>query len=125
MTIRKMIVVLLVAAIGFAVSCSKGGGATTNNGGNQPPANTCDGVNAKFAADVAPLIQSRCATSSGCHGSGSSNGPGALTNFTQCKNASISIKSAVASGVMPLGSTLTSTQIAQISCWVDNGALNN
>ena len=125
MTIRKMIIFLLLGAIGLAVSCRKGGGDIGNGGNNPPPTNNCDGISAKFALDVSPVIQTRCATGIGCHGAGSSNGPGALTNFTQIKNASIGIKSAVVSGQMPLGSSLTNTQIAEISCWVDHGALDN
>jgi hypothetical protein len=87
-------------------------------------ASTCDGVNASFAADVNPIIQSSCAKS-GCHAAGSSNGPGALTSYEQIKNAAPLIKSAVVSRFMPEDGSLTNSQIKSISCWVDSGAPNN
>ncbi len=87
-------------------------------------ASTCDGTNASFAADVMPIIQSSCAKPD-CHGAGSSNGPGALTTYTQIKNAAPKIKTAVVSRLMPEDGSLTNSQIKSISCWVDGGALNN
>lgn len=108
------------------VACSKGSNNNGNNEGQLPPnPNTaCSSVSAKFMTDVRPVIQNNC-VSSGCHGAGSTNGPGPLLTFEQVKNAAASIKSAVVSRRMPLGRTLTSEQIQSISCWVDNGALNN
>lgn len=88
------------------------------------PGAACDGVNTSFSANVSPLIQSTCAVS-GCHDASSHNGPGPLTNYTQIKTAAVQIKSAVVSGFMPQGSTLTTAQIRTISCWVDAGAPNN
>ena len=87
-------------------------------------ATTCDGANASFATDVMPIIESRCAKPD-CHGAGSSNGPGALTSYTQIKNAAGQIKSAVVSRSMPEDGSLSASQIKSISCWVDGGALNN
>jgi hypothetical protein len=124
--VKKIItfLILILSITGLMIGCSKDQGQEGNNPG-PPPANTCDGVNAKFAADILPILQTRCATGSGCHDNGSINGPGALTNFSQIKNAAGSIKTAVVSGRMPLGGSLGSSQIRQIGCWVDNGALNN
>ncbi|OQP47007.1 hypothetical protein A4H97_05680 [Niastella yeongjuensis] len=87
-------------------------------------ASTCDGVNASFVADVNPIIQSSCAKPD-CHAAGSTNGPGALTSYTQIKNAATQIKSAVVSRFMPEDGSLTQSQIKSISCWVDSGAPNN
>jgi len=87
-------------------------------------ATTCDGVNSSFAVNVAPLIQSSCAKPD-CHAAGSSNGPGALTTYTQIKNAAVQIKSAVVSRFMPQDGALSTSQIKTISCWVDSGAPNN
>ena len=117
---------IILFLIGFAFACSK----NDSQAGNQmnppgPPPSSCDGVNAKFATDVFPIIQTKCALGSGCHGAGSSNGPGALTNLSQIKNAAGSIKTAVVSGRMPLGAALNTTEIKNIKCWVDNGAIDN
>lgn len=78
-----------------------------------------------YASDVSPVIQSYCATNSGCHGTGSSNGPGALTSYVLVYSARSSIRSAVASGSMPENSTLTAAQKNAIICWIDAGAADN
>jgi hypothetical protein len=117
------IAILTAGVITTAMSCSKGSGET--EGGATSPPSSCASTPARFSADVNPIIQGSCATGSGCHGIGSSNGPGALTAFNQIKNAASSIKSAVISRQMPIGGSLSSAQIQAISCWVDNGALNN
>lgn len=78
-----------------------------------------------YATDVNPIIQSYCAINSGCHASGSSQGPGALTTYSQVYNARTSIRTAVANGSMPQNSSLSSTQKNAILCWIDSGAANN
>jgi hypothetical protein len=118
------IMILFIGVAGFIISCSKQQGQPGTDPGN-PPANNCDVVNAKFATGILPIIQSQCAIGSGCHGNGSRNGPGELLSFIQIKNAATNIKSAVVTRLMPQGSSLSSAQISQIACWVDNGALNN
>lgn len=85
---------------------------------------TCDGANTSFAVNVFPIIQTNCAIT-GCHATGSTNGPGPLTSFTEIKNAAVPIKSAVVSRFMPKNGSLTTSQIKTISCWVDAGAPNN
>jgi hypothetical protein len=111
------------------IACSKSTETDTSGNTIPPPTplptTSCASAPAKFSTDVSAIIQSSCATSSGCHGNGSSNGPGALTTFNQIKNAASFIKSEVVSKRMPLGGSLTNSQIQSISCWVDNGALNN
>jgi hypothetical protein len=104
------------------IACSKGSG---ENEGSSTPSSSCASTPAKFSSDINPIIQSNCASSSGCHGIGSFNGPGALTTFNQIKNAASAIRSAVVSKRMPLGGSLTDAQIQSIACWADNGALNN
>ena len=110
------------------IGCSKGGdqvnSSTPPPPSSPPVSSSCNGVDAKFS-QVSPIIQSKCATGSGCHGNGSTNGPGPLTNFDLIKNAASSIKSAVVSGRMPKGGSLSATDIKIISCWVDGGAVNN
>lgn len=78
-----------------------------------------------YAADVSPIMLSYCATNSGCHASGSSNGPGALTIYAQVYNARSDIRKAVANGSMPQNSSLTNDQKNAIICWIDSGAPNN
>lgn len=84
----------------------------------------CSGTLPTYAANVAPLIQSRCAMS-GCHSSGVTNTGGALTNYAEIKSKATAIKTTVVNGSMPKGSTFTAAEIKIITCWVDNGALNN
>ena len=92
-----------------------------------PPKSTAGStcLNYSFTNDVNPLIVSRCNSGSGCHGSGSTSGPGELITFTEIKNASAQIQSSVLAGRMPLGSTLTTAQIQIINCWINNGSLSN
>lgn len=85
---------------------------------------SCDGVTVSFADDVLPVVQSRCATS-GCHATGSTNGPGALLTYSQIFAARTAIKSAVASGSMPKGSSLSSNDKTSIICWIESGAADN
>lgn len=118
---RKLIILFSIPIM--VLSCSKssdnsgsGGGSSTNN---------CSGVANKFAADVNPIIQTKCATNAGCHGSGSTSGPGPLLTYTQISNAKTAIKTAVNNGTMPQTGSLTTAQKNSIICWVDAGGLNN
>ena len=90
-----------------------------------PENSDCSSVNSSFSAAVQPILQTHCALGSACHGNGSVNGPGTLTSYTNARNAALSIKDAVITGRMPMGSTLTAQQKQTISCWVDSGAPNN
>ena len=68
-----------------------------------------------------PIVQ----TNSGCHGTGSHEGPGALTSYAAVYSARGTIRSEVISGGMPENTTLTNTQKNAIVCWIDAGASNN
>lgn len=85
----------------------------------------CNGAPKSFSIDVSPIIQASCAVNSGCHGSGSHNGVGELLTYTKIFNVRSDIRSTVASGEMPLGGSLTSTEKNAILCWIDGGAPNN
>jgi hypothetical protein len=89
-----------------------------------PDGVNCSTIGAQYTANVSPIIQTRCAIG-GCHDAGSINGPGELTSYDKIKNAAVKIRSAVVSRLMPQGSSLTTTEIKIISCWVDSGAPNN
>jgi hypothetical protein len=119
----KIVFSMLFIAAGFAIGCSKGSGSAGNDPG-QPAAN-CEAIHATFSGDIAPLIQTQCAIGSGCHAAGSNNGPGQLTSFNEIRAASSNIKSAVESGRMPLGGSLSQTQINLVKCWVDSGSPAN
>ena len=84
----------------------------------------CNGVATSFSVNVNPLIQSFCNQPS-CHHTGSTNGPGALTNYSQVFNARADIRTQVQSGLMPENTTLTTAQKNTIICWIDAGAPNN
>jgi hypothetical protein len=73
-----------------------------------------------FSLQISPIIASYCATS-GCH-NGSRN-PN-LTTYAAISANGSSIVSAINRN-MPPGQLLTSTQIAQITCWVKDGTPNN
>lgn len=112
--------VLIVGTIGLSIfiGCTNDKDELLNPGGGG-----CTGVNASFANDILPLIQTRCW---GCHGAGSTNGPGQLTNYTEIKNAAARIRTAVVTGYMPKNAgPLPAAEIRQIRCWVDSGTPNN
>ncbi|MFM2359197.1 MAG: hypothetical protein RLY16_1190 [Bacteroidota bacterium] len=84
----------------------------------------CSTVSAGYAANVAPLISSKCA-SSGCHDNSAAGGI-SLTNYTQVKaNATRIQVRAIDEKTMPTSGPLTSAEIAILKCWIDGGMLNN
>ena len=119
--VMKKRIVFLFALLVVIISCSKSVDNTGGNGGT----NTCTNVPKSFSSDVNPIIQSTCTINSGCHGSNSVHGPGELLTYTQIFNARVSIKNAVASGLMPQTGSLTTAQKNIIICWVESGAPNN
>lgn len=110
------IVFLIIAVSEFFLACKKEHSLFNPD---------CSGAAKTFSTDVTPIIQTTCATNSGCHGAGSGNGPGVLANYQQVFNARGDIRSAVASGHMPLNGSLTAAEKNAILCWIDNGAPNN
>ena len=115
--IRKLF--LIVSILGFFYSCTKDTAPTV-----PPTTGDCNSTPKSFSIDVNPVIQASC-TSSGCHGAGSNNGPGALLTYSQIFNARTSIRSAVASGRMPKNASLSVSEKAKILCWIDNGSKND
>ena len=117
---KKVLSALTLVAMLFYMSCSSGSkddGMVTP----PPPPPTCNGVDISYAANVHPIITAKCATNSGCHGDGSVNGPGPLTDYSKVKAAASRIKAAVVSGIMPKTGTISAAQIQTIKCWADNG----
>jgi hypothetical protein len=111
---KVFIAATIIAIIGTIISCSKTSDYT-------PDCSTTK----SYATDVSPVITSTCATNSGCHAAGSSQGPGALTNYQQVFNNRSAIRSSVASGMMPQDGSLSASQKNALLCWIDNGAPNN
>jgi len=116
----KCIVTALLVCLFVISSCSKKGSDNNPNNNNID----CSGAPKTFSGDVNPLVQSVCNMPS-CHASGSTNGPGPLTNYTQVFNARAQIRSAISSGFMPQDRTFTSAQKSAFICWIDNGAQDN
>ena len=82
-----------------------------------------------FAADIKPIIETKCAIS-GCHNG--DMGPNLnWTNFEQFHKRASSglVKYRVTHGIMPppfsTEGPLSQEQITAIACWTDQGALNN
>jgi len=74
-----------------------------------------------YEASIKSIIENNCAIS-GCHnGSVSPN----LTSFSTIQSRASSIKTKTGNKSMPKGSSLSQQQIDLISCWVNDGALNN
>lgn len=75
-----------------------------------------------WSTDILPIMQSSCATS-GCHNGISRTD---YRIYTNAKKEAAKIKSLTLDKSMPFdGPALTANQIQLISCWVDDGALNN
>ena len=119
---KKFLVLLPLLAALVVISCSKSNPDTVGGGGNNNI--DCSGTPKTFSGDANPLIQGVCNQPS-CHASGSTNGPGPLTNYTQVFNAKSVIRNAIATGLMPQNSTFNASQKAAIVCWIDSGAPNN
>lgn len=111
----KKIILLLSVIVFVMVACKK----------SSTVANIDCSTSKSYATDVSPVFQSSCSYNSSCHGSGSSNGPGALVSYEQIYNNRASIRSAVSSGSMPQGGSLSSSAISAIICWIDAGASDN
>jgi uncharacterized membrane protein len=123
MKITHILGTVIAAGMLLASACSKDSPSSNDNSGGGTT--NCSSVSAQFSANVLPLILTKCSYNSGCHGTGSTNSGGALTNYTQIKARSSNIKSQVNAGLMPQGGSLTSAEKAIITCWVDAGGPNN
>ena len=78
-----------------------------------------------FSATVSVIVQTNCAFSSGCHGTGSTNTGGPFTNYSLIAAKKDIIKGQVEAGIMPQGSSLTATDKAALIAWINCGAPNN
>ncbi len=86
---------------------------------------SCDSINAKFATNVKPIIQTRCAIQ-GCHTATAIAGGVNLENFNQVVLKAQRIKQrAVIERTMPLGGSITDSERNILQCWIDAGTPNN
>jgi len=117
MMIKKCIIYSLGA---FLISC-----AYENEEelfGNQ----NCAPNSVTFSGDIQPIIVANCALS-GCHDGSNPSLPD-WTVFSNVQSKAQLIKFRTGNRTMPpsnAGVQLTSDEIDAISCWVDDGALNN
>jgi len=74
-----------------------------------------------YQSSIKSIIKNNCAVS-GCHNGTQSPD---FRSFSNIQSRANSIKSRTANGSMPKGSSLSQTQIDQIACWVEDGALDN
>lgn len=110
-TTRLVFLFILFTGTVFTYSCSKS---------HSSGATVCS-KSVSFSADMLPLLNQHC-NSSGCH---DDNNAAALNNFQVVHDGASQIKASVLAGRMPRNGTLTTAQKQVITCWVDNGALNN
>jgi len=83
-----------------------------------PRANT--GVS--WSAQIKPIVDTSCAKA-GCHVAGT--GRIDLTKFSVVKSNALQIKTRVGNKSMPFDGALPADQIQLITCWVDDGAVEN
>ncbi|TND03498.1 MAG: hypothetical protein FD123_3919 [Bacteroidetes bacterium] len=85
----------------------------------------CSTTTSNYAADIKPIITANC-NSSGCHGTGSSNGD--FTTYAGLKtvadNGRLQSRVIVERDMPPSG-PLNREQRIKIKCWIDSGAPNN
>lgn len=86
----------------------------------------CDVTAVTYTTDVAPIINSSCATTA-CHASGGS-GPGNFNDFSElaAKVADGSFENRVlVQMTMPPNVPLQDCELQILQAWIDNGALND
>ena len=108
----------------FAVMVSIGGCAY-DNAEELYGEKKCPPVGTSFSEKIQPIISMNCAVS-GCHVNGQQRP--ALETYDQIAANANRIKSRTANGTMPpsiSGLSLSQEEIDAISCWVDDGALDN
>lgn len=109
----KELIIILGATI-ITVGCKKNTTVTIDE---------IDCTTVTFSGEIESLFNSKCLA---CHGVGSTNGT--MTNYDEIKvyvdNGQINSRVLITQN-MPQGGALTSKQLGQIKCWLDDGAPNN
>lgn len=94
------------------------------------PVVECDPALSTYGIHVNPIIQTKCATSGGCHAAGSSFGDYTAFADLKAKVDNGSFKNSVldhnSPEMPPVGSPqLTTEELKVLNCWYKNGAPNN
>jgi len=91
------------------------------------PSYTCPDEALSYAADIAPIVSTKCAIKD-CH-NGDNGAERNWTDFSLFQGKSEKVRSYVIHRVMPLSISaagpLSQEEINKIACWVDQGAQNN
>lgn len=121
---KHRIVTALVLLVGTALieGCYYDKEELLYPGSNNPV--DCSTVEAKFSANVQPLINAKCATS-GCHDATASGGL-IFQNYSQISGAKDRVNArAVVEKSMPPTGPLQPAELNIIKCWIESGAPNN
>ena len=97
-----------------------------NQGATNNICESCDTSNYSFSGRIAPIFATSCATSIGCHSSGSSNS--AFTSYAEIKpfiNNGLIMERAVTKQDMPIVAPLAACDIEVLVKWIENGAPDN
>jgi hypothetical protein len=92
---------------------------------NIPIAANIDCTTVTYAGTIEPLIRQSCGGSS-CHGTNGRHGD--MMSYAKLKpyvNNGQFKREVLDRQTMPEGSNLSSQELGQIQCWLDNGALND
>lgn len=85
----------------------------------------CNTVQAKFGADIFPLMTAKCAIG-GCHDPVTAQGGVVFTNYAQISSKKDRIYTrAVIEKTMPANGPLLPDEVKKLKCWIEGGALNN
>ncbi len=90
-----------------------------------PIATNIDCSTITYSDTIEPLVRQSCGGSD-CHGNNAPDGD--MITYTKLKpyiNDGTFRKEVLDNQTMPEGSNLTSQQLGEIKCWLDNGALND
>ena len=85
----------------------------------------CTTISAKYSTDIAPIMQTKCATA-GCHNASSSAAGIILQTHAQVASKANQIKQVcIVNKSMPPAGPLPVAQQNAIQCWINAGAPNN
>jgi hypothetical protein len=86
----------------------------------------CSTIAATYSANIKPLVTTQCATSSSCHGAGTTRSD--YSTYAGLKSVADDgslEKKVLKDKSMPPSGALSLDQRRQIKCWLNNGSQNN